>query len=478
MAQKSGSDTLTTKKGFNWRVSEPRSFSGVSVAGEDLGNVAYTWLKKMERLKVSAKLTDDEVLFLVSDHLVQKAETWFNVIGVKANSWEEFTTLFKKQYLADQEDKWWSQLQNMKQGEGDSIDDVALKMEELFELLENKSDAFQIRTFLSAIRSDIGFEVEKDGTPSSFEGVKIKAKQVEKSLLKYNFSGRTAVSEKGFRYKPEPLIRSNFSDVSSVANSDIHSLVAKLEQLSINLVRLNEGAAQGQSKPFVPYNSNNGNNSARPVFTCFYCREVGHKKYDCPKFLCDQGQAPASNPATGSNSIPLEVQLVDTVIEGAKEILANEILTNGVKRRAMAPPSVEAMAGSASRKVVNSGFQKQVKRKTRNKARRYPVKLKRSKIWSKLLETEAGISMAEWLSLDKEAAAEIIDGIRYLRESKVVAKNKAVGVTDKVIAGLKDLPGTSAPMEVNEVDIDDDFSSLDSGEDYGVDSSGSCGDLL
>lgn len=308
---------LTSKKNFNWRVSEPKDFSGVSVAGGDLGNEAYVWLRKIERLKTTAKLSDEESLFLVGNHLVLKAETWFNVVGIKSKSWGEFVIAFKKQYLADQEDKWWYQLQTMKQNEGDSIDDVALKMEELFELLDNKSVAFQIRSFLSAIKPGIAFEVEKDGTPDSFEDAKSKAKRIEKSLLKYELNSKGAAGT-SYVEKYGEMVKSDFfnsrmnkeesvSDSGSVITSEVSSLVAKLEQLSINLVKLNENASFSRQQPVnirPQYNNNNVQNGAPRVFTCFYCRDEGHKKYDCPKFIRDQGQG-QGNPATGSNSVPI-----------------------------------------------------------------------------------------------------------------------------------------------------------------------------
>ena len=53
-------------------------------------------------------------------------------------------------------------------------------------------------------------------------------------------------------------------------------------------------------------------------------------------------------------------------------------------------------------------------------------------MWSRLLNSDAGISLAEWIALDKEAAAELIDGIRFLRETNrktKVAKLDKSGTT-------------------------------------------------
>jgi hypothetical protein len=282
-------------KGFNWKIAEPKVFFGVS---SSTGNEAYVWLNKMERIRTTGKLSDEDMLFLIGDYLAEKAETWFNVIGIKAKSWEHFVSLFKKQYLIDQEDKWWSQLQEMSQGPDDSIDDIALKMEELFELLDNKNKAYQVRTFLTAIDSKIAYEVEKDGTPNSFAEAKSKAKQIERILKKYgnNRESDTEVSiSSGGRSR---LISEDFDN-----RSDVSSLVAKLEQLSINLVKLNEGVLSNhQQRQYGAVSAARqgyfGVSNNNRVYTCYFCNEPGHKKYECPKM-------PKNDPVTGANAVPI-----------------------------------------------------------------------------------------------------------------------------------------------------------------------------
>jgi hypothetical protein len=57
-------------------------------------------------------------------------------------------------------------------------------------------------------------------------------------------------------------------------------------------------------------------------------------------------------------------------------------------------------------------------KKTRGKARRLPVKIARSKIWDKLIDSDTGLSFAEWVAIDNDVQKDLIDGIRYLRENK------------------------------------------------------------
>lgn len=293
------SSTSRLSTGFKLKVMEPKEFSGCSSYGEDVGSEALSWLKKVERIKVTGKLSDEETLFFIGDYLVKKAETWYNVVGSKATTWAGFVTLFKKQYLVDQEDKWWSELQNMKQSKNDTIDDVALKMEELFILLENKNEAYQVRTFLSAINKKIAFEVEKDGTPLTFDEAKTKAKQIDKSLKKYEM--KNGVDSLGFTQQDEKFYEVSDERTSYLENrSEVSSLVAKLEQLSINLVKLSETVTKGS-------NGSSGFTAAPKNFprtlVCFNCGEAGHKKWDCPILVKEENTRQAAG--TGANAIPI-----------------------------------------------------------------------------------------------------------------------------------------------------------------------------
>lgn len=298
----------SNKNGFKWRLSEPKVFSGCPSNGnEDLCAEALNWLNKFERIKATGKMDDEEIMFIVGDYLDKKAGTWFNVIGKKAKTWSEFVTLFKKQYLVDQEDKWWSQLQSMKQGPDDTIDDVALKMEELFNYLNNTNASYQVRTFLSAIDPKVAYEIEKEGTPATFLIAKTKAKQIEKSKNKYHFNYSNETMDSTIGAKSSSSNSVTGSDISSAdsvfgARSDVSSLVAKLEQLSINLVKLNESQQKAQRIYPSAAGGNANSYSNGRVYTCYFCNEPGHKKYDCPKMLKEN---PPITPATGSNAIPL-----------------------------------------------------------------------------------------------------------------------------------------------------------------------------
>lgn len=85
--------------------------------------------------------------------------------------------------------------------------------------------------------------------------------------------------------------------------SDVSSLVARLEQLSINLVKLSETVSKGAA---VPYSAPKAyENKVFPrTLVCFHCGKSGHKKWDCTLFLTEEKNRNSSM-VTGANAIPV-----------------------------------------------------------------------------------------------------------------------------------------------------------------------------
>jgi hypothetical protein len=162
----------------------------------------------------------------------------------------------------------------------------------------------------------------------------------------------------------------------------------------------------------------------------------------------------SNGPSSSSDpSFPKDINFIDTIEDKAKEILMN-----GVKRRAVSPPEEIGSGGKAPKMVVNKlakSLENNKKITARRKARRFPVKIKKSKIWSRLLNSEAGLSIAEWLALDKEAASEIIDGIRYLREISKIKKSVVMASPSKIGQSSKKTMDMDSGLLVNEVEIRD-----------------------
>lgn len=271
-------------------LNEPRNFSGeTSEKGtrvENLSAAAITWLNRMDRIRVSAGLNDEDILLVAGDHLIGKAEIWWNVLGCQLDSWVEFAAAFRKQYAADREDQWWYELSNLKQGVDESIDDLSLRMRELLVLVGNQVESFQVRVFLGAIHPHIACEIEKRDVPRDLASAIKQAKKIEHSLAKYGgdvFEGSVNSGS---------VTGGNPKEDDSVSTMSV--LIKELEQLRINVVQLQNERQRGSY-----YNRGPNLGSAT---ACFYCKEEGHRRVDCPK-LRSGGDAPPS--LTGGNAVPL-----------------------------------------------------------------------------------------------------------------------------------------------------------------------------
>lgn len=278
-----------------------KDFSGITSGFDGTGgsslNNPLTWFKKLDRLKDLARLTDKEILLIAADHLTGKAEAWFDVACKDIKTWDAFQVAFKKKYWVGMEDIWWGQIRHMKQGPSESVDDVDVRLRELFTLVQVSDERLMIRSFLDAIEPGIAWEVERNFAANqapNLEDVVANATRYEMVLNKYRSKGASVfgqiadneVSSSLYKktLRPDPPI----TTPSDASVSTIGDLLKEFRELKISLVQsVGQGAANGRNVRGL---------------TCFYCNREGHKKTDCPDWLASRKQ---ETYATGVNAIPL-----------------------------------------------------------------------------------------------------------------------------------------------------------------------------
>lgn len=264
-------------------------------------NNPLTWLKKLDRLKELAKLGDKEALLIAADHLVGKAEMWFDVVCCDIKTWSEFQKAFKKKYCVGLEDIWWGQIRQMKQGDSESVEDVDIKLRELFALVQVTDQRLMVRAFLDAIDPGIAWEVERStGGNREYEldDIVARAARYEMVMQKYRSKGVVSLGSSesiqggrsvGYESTYNPPMRQDHHDARSVNSmSTIDNLLKEFRELKISLVQ-----SAGNQQP-----------SSRNMrgLTCFFCNKEGHKKPDCPEWLATRKQ---DSYATGVNAVPL-----------------------------------------------------------------------------------------------------------------------------------------------------------------------------
>ncbi|KAI9028907.1 hypothetical protein CLU79DRAFT_518106 [Phycomyces nitens] len=60
-------------------------------------------------------------------------------------------------------------------------------------------------------------------------------------------------------------------------------------------------------------------------------------------------------------------------------------------------------------------------RKPRSPPRRLPVHIQSKDVWGKLKSIDSGLSVADWIALDRTAAKDLKDGLRYLGRRKTTS---------------------------------------------------------
>lgn len=81
----------------------------------------------------------------------------------------------------------------------------------------------------------------------------------------------------------------------------------------------------------------------------------------------------------------------------------------------------------------------------RKPPRRLPITLRRQDIWQKLDKVDAGLSMTEWLYLDKQASKDMMDGIRTMRSKR---KKITTGRDNRQLITAEPIPRTPKRVPV------------------------------
>lgn len=105
-----------------------------------------------------------------------------------------------------------------------------------------------------------------------------------------------------------------------------------------------------------------------------------------------------------------------------------------------------------------------VKKRSRQPARRLEVKIDKKSIWDALGETQVNMSFKEWLSIDKQAAKDLCDGIRFIHGRKP-RKSTTTQLPMSTQVNAVNLVGSDAEESEEELkDEEEGWDELDDGD--------------
>lgn len=253
-------------------LANPEVFSGTSSGINPL-----SWFKQFDRVRRAAIWSDEQALLVVGSYFRGQAQMWWDALEDSIHTWSAFEDAFKAKYIAGQDrDAWWTKIETMKQGVNESVEEVAGRLQDLFQMVGKVEEGFKIHYLLRAIRPEIAYELEKLVIPDQFATAVKEAVKVEQVMRKYGrIDGADNLS----------VVRGgNLSSQSSLSGRIDHapSLVPE-DSISSQLSELVEGF-----KALKVHLVENANRA--PVFKCYHCGKEGHTKTKCPQLKSEDNQ--------------------------------------------------------------------------------------------------------------------------------------------------------------------------------------------
>lgn len=246
-------------------LAEPDRFYGT--ANEN----PLTWFRQVDRLRRGAGLSDEEILIVVGSHMRGQAESWWVTIEEDIHTWLQFKQAFWDRYIRRiNKELWWKEIEKLHQTKDQTVEDIAYRLEELFQLVGPLDDAIKLRYFYKAINPVVAYEVEKNETPSCWKDAVVEAAKVESIRRKYqdpDVIHLTSTAQSNESATPLGT-GTSISPNDSISNA-LSELAEGFKALKIHLIE--------QSK-------------SKKALICYECGVEGHTKPRCPKLKESQGK--------------------------------------------------------------------------------------------------------------------------------------------------------------------------------------------
>lgn len=315
MENSSSIKTNSRNNRVNNLISGPRNFAGefrdskgdMHTSGVEVEASAKFWLRRMNEIRDNCQLSDREILFVAGDKLVGNAERWWDMCYDNINNWEEFEVAFKAQFMDEDIEKYWSELDTLKQQNNETIEQISTRFKALLHLVGDKDipEREKVRRYLHTIHSNIARDiVKKEGKPMTLAAAILSAKQVESANLEFNSNDLgydtkrrdIDINNSNKNKENERQETSQHSTTDDSSASVISELTKEIAQLKIFVVEMQQQQQQQKQQQRNNYQSGNygrgyqqqqyqqypRNNNTGPRL-CFNCHSPDHLQYECPQ---------------------------------------------------------------------------------------------------------------------------------------------------------------------------------------------------
>ncbi|OAD65320.1 CCHC-type zinc finger transcription factor [Phycomyces blakesleeanus NRRL 1555(-)] len=344
-------------------------------------------------------------------------------------------------YLQAAAELWWDKIQNTRQQHDKSVNNFVYKLRELFTLVKIDNESFKIHSLLQAIDPQVAYELEqRDNMPKTFESVSEKARKLELVKSKYacNLVDWQLV-----------IFGSSTSDDSNV--STLQDLVKEFKTLKVHVVKQprsffqthtqsqptslghSSGHSQGQfSQPQV---------KAKLKGVCWKCRSEDHMSNTCPQKNEQEKGSSQQQPSTRKKGKAVEIPIGPPLLLAMEGVERSDVSLvppdysivppgssmgpSGVSMvspgRSMTlydispvPPGTSMVPPGWSAVSHGVGLTPPVVKRKRKLSHSLPVEFCWKDFWFQLKELDAGLSMADWVALDRSLGRDMRYELYYL----------------------------------------------------------------
>lgn len=295
------------------------------------------WLEEFTRACNANGINDNRKIEVVPAYLKNSASTWWTTNQALNNgnanrivAWtgnnnntdfiQNFPAAFRSQTLME---IWTTELEKRRQQPGESVDDYACALSELYRRVETQAfqypNAMKARRLVSGLLPELHLLV-KPFNDQTWNDALNRAKQYE-----LTYKDTNAVEA----YMNKYANPSGNTGQLNALNAAIANLSQQIQQMNIGGRKYNSGYRQNNYQQ-QNYQQNNNqqnrpprNNQSGPI-VCFDCGQPGHIRRNCPTRIVNDLNNPNNNIAVNNPPVQNNPNPVNTVTAN----LANNISTN------------------------------------------------------------------------------------------------------------------------------------------------------
>ncbi|OMH82336.1 hypothetical protein AX774_g4183 [Zancudomyces culisetae] len=261
---------------------------------------------------------------LLKLYLGKKERWWYKKNKDSFTTWEVLTTKFVEKFgSTDSKFRVWDKLKSIKQEDYESIEELELELNSLLTQANITDDEVKVNWLISSLKSSYKKRVEEKGFTKWDEVTSYIA-----CTDKEDEAPPKPAEDKTSSSKPKEYV-SNAATKSGKPVKELNTgplqygtFLKRFEELSVNLLSKVDEVVE---KRFKEEENKRFKRRTDAAWECYYCQEVGHRKFECPKRTQFRGkESIRENSAKPVNFIEVEEMSIKDEDENEQDIFAVE----------------------------------------------------------------------------------------------------------------------------------------------------------